>query len=496
MKRNLFAALSAMLVLLSACGGNEGAVTETQTAGVADTEAVTEAVPGVQYPREAIDYNGATFTVLNCIDELWDGSFHILDYEQETGDSIEDGIFNRARNTEERFNITLNVIKDELFDLGQILNKAVMAGDSTYDAAYNSLSGGTPEPLLGKSGLNLYDIESLHLEDDWWHQVFIEDATLFRDTLYAMPDFCNLMGYTRTQSLAFNKNMFDTYDMELPYDLVREGKWTVDKMREYMAQVVNLNGDASFKKSEETVNAVYGFGAQHEGSMFSLMAGNGESFIVFDGDGSPVFREDLSVLESAYTKLADLFSTDGYGVMKNGNANSNDGSAMDLFSAGRLLFYCNATGACAAQTFRDFEFEYGILPMPKFSEDQECYYSAISEYTLSLIVPITASDPEMTGNIINYMSFAGKTDIIPELQVALCYKGLRDEDSIEMLNIIMDTIYIDLGYVQSWSTDLSKQLAKQIMSNNLRLASIAEKNQKKITKTIERAIEDMTEGRE
>ena len=196
MKRNLFAALSAMLVLLSACGGNEGAVTETQTAGVADTEAVTEAVPGVQYPREAIDYNGATFTVLNCIDELWDGSFHILDYEQETGDSIEDGIFNRARNAEERFNITLNVIKDELFDLGQILNKAVMAGDSTYDAAYNSLSGGTPEPLLGKSGLNLYDIESLHLEDDWWHQVFIEDATLFRDTLYAMPFFGILMGYT------------------------------------------------------------------------------------------------------------------------------------------------------------------------------------------------------------------------------------------------------------------------------------------------------------
>lgn len=484
-----------MLVLLSACGGNEGAVTETQTAGVADTEAVTEAVPGVQYPREVIDYNGATFTVLNCEDELWSGTFHILDYEQESGDPIEDAIFRRARNAEERFNITLTVDKQAFGDLGSALNKTVMAGDGAYDAAYIPLSGSAPAPLLGKSGLNLYDIDSLHLEDDWWHQVFIEDATLFGDALYAMPDFFNLMGYTRVGTLVCNKKLFDTYDLEMPYDLVREGKWTLDRMREYMAQVVNLNGDTSFKETDKTVNAVYGYGAQHEGDVFSMMAASGNALVVFDDNGTPVMREDLTMLEKAYSKLAEVFSTDGFGMMKNGNENSGDGSAADLFSDGRLLFRNVSLGVCA-DTFRDLEFEYGLLPNPKISEDQENYYSAISEYTLSLVVPITAPNPEMTGNIVNYMSFIGKTEIIPELQVALCYKGLRDEDSIEMMNIIMDTIYVDLGYVQSWSSDLTRQIAKQIMTDTLNLTSSVEKQKNKITKIIERAIESMTEGRE
>ena len=495
MKRNLFAAMSAMLVLLSACGGDAGAVTETSTKGVGETEAVTEAASDVQYPREAIDYGGATFTVLNCEDELWSGTFHILDYEQESGDPIEDAIFRRARNAEERFNITLVVKKVAFGELGPNLNKTVMAGDSSYDAAYIPLSGSAPAPLLGKSGLNLYDIESFHFEDDWWHSVFIEDATLLGDTLYAMPDFFNMMGYTRVGTLVCNKDLFDSYDLEMPYDLVREGKWTLDKMREYMAQVVNLNGDSSFKDSEKTENAVYGYGAQHEGDVFSMMAASGEALVVFDDNGLPQMREDLTKLEKAYSKLADVFATDGFSMMKNGNENSGDGSAADLFSDGRLLFRNVSLGVCA-DAFRDLEFECGLLPNPKISEEQEKYYSAISEYTLSLVVPMTAPDPEMTGNIVNYMSFVGKTEIIPELQVALCYKGLRDEDSIDMMNIILDSIYVDLGYVQSWSSDLTKLLANQIMKNELKLTSSVEKQTNKITKTIERAIEDMTTNRE
>lgn len=491
MKRTLYAAMAAILVLLAACGGEDAStVTEAETASIDETDAVTEVVSAVQYPREAIDYGGAAFTVLNCEDELWSGTFHILDYEQESGDSIEDAVFRRARDTEERFHITFHVEKAAFSSLGSTLDKTVMAGESTYDAAYIPLNGSAPAPLLGQSGLNLYDIESLHLEDDWWHSVFIEDATLFGDTLYAMPDFCNLMGYTRVATLVCNKKLFDTYDLDLPYDLVREGTWTFDKMREYMVQVVNLNGDTSFKESDKTTNAVYGYGAQHEGDVFALMAASGESLIVCDDDGYPTFRENLTVLENAYSKLADIFSTDGFGMMKNGDVNSGDGSAADLFSAGRLLFRNVSLGVCA-DSFRELEFEYGLLPIPKVTEEQENYYSAISEYTLSLVVPITASDPEMTGNIINYMSFVGKTEIIPELQVALCYKGLRDEDSIEMMNIIMDSVYVDLGYVQNWSSELVKKLAAQIMNNNLNLASTSEKYKTKITKTIDGALKNM-----
>lgn len=491
MKKTIFAAAATMLVLLSACAdtGSE-AITENTEVNDTQTEAITEADPDTLYPHDTADYGGRPFTILNCEDELWEGTFHILDYEQETGDTIEDAVYARARNTEERFNLTLAVEKMPLFDLAGQLNKTVMAGDSLYDAAYIPLST-TPAPLLGKSGLNLYDIESLHPEDEWWHQVFIKEATLFGDTLYAMPDYCNLMGYARVAALVFNKKLMDTHDLEVPYDLVREGKWTLDKMREYMAQVVNLNGDASFMDTEKSQNAVYGYGAQHEGDLFSLMAGGGESLIVYDDNGYPAVREDLEKPEAIYAKLAEVLGNDGFGMMKNGDANSKDGSAADLFSAGRLLFRNISIGVCAGAVFRNFEFEYGVLPNPKIDETQTEYHSAISEYTLSLVVPITAADVEMTGSVINYMSYLGKTEIIPELQTALCYKGMRDDDSIEMMDVIMDSIYLDLGYVQSWTTDLVKRIAGDIMKNKLNFVSTVEKQQKRIAKTIEKAIGDM-----
>ncbi|MBQ7300247.1 MAG: hypothetical protein IJW77_10435 [Clostridia bacterium] len=492
MKKTIFAAAAVMLVVLSACAdaGNDAVSESVDTAGT-ETVAVTEAEPAVLYPREAVDYGGKVFTFLNCEDVLWDGTFHILDYEQESGDTIEDAVYNRARNAEERFNIALTVEKLPFGELAPNLNKIVMAGESLYDAAYIPLST-SPAPLLGKNGLNLYDIDSLHLEDDWWHQVFIKEATLFGDTLYAMPDYCNLMGYTRVATLVFNKKLMETHDLAVPYDLVRDGKWTLDKMREYMAQVVNLNGDASFADTAKTTNAVYGYGAQHEGDLFSLMVSSGESLIVYDDNGYPKVREDLTALENVYSKLAEVLGTDGFGMMKNGDSYTGDGSAADLFSAGRLLFRNISIGVCASAIFRNLDFEYGVLPNPKIDETQEAYHSAISEYTLSLVVPITAADPEMTGNVINYMSYLGKTEIIPELQTALCYKGMRDNDSIEMMDMIMNSVYLDLGYVQSWTTDITKRMAGDIMNNKLNVVSTVEKQQKKISNTIEKAISDMT----
>ena len=494
MKKTLFAA-AAMLVLLTACAQNDTAISDPAqtTSAVEQTEAVTEVVEEVPYPHDAVDYGGKTFTILNCEDELWPGTFHVLDYEGETGDTIQDAVYNRARNTEERFHITLAIEKKPYLELSSSLNKVIMSGEALYDAAYIPLST-SPAPLLGKNGLNLYDIDSMHLEDEWWHRLFIEETTLFGNTLYAMPDFCNLMGYTRVSALAFNKKLLDTYDLGVPYDLVREGKWTLDKMREYIAQVVNLNGDASFADSGKTTNAVYGYGAQHEGHVSTLMVSGGESLVVTDALGVPAMRADLTVLESTYAKLAATFSTEGFGLMKNGEDYSGDGSAADLFSAGRLLFRTIDIGECAAEFFRKYEFEYGVLPNPKIDETQDAYHSAISEYTLSLVVPITAADPEMTGSVINYMSYLGKTEIIPELQTALCYKGMRDDDSIEMMDIIMNSIYLDLGYVQSWTTDVVKRLAGDIMKDNLNVVSTIEKSKTQIDKSVEKAIASMTDG--
>ncbi len=55
------------------------------------------------YPYEAADLGGRNFTFLNVADNLWQGTFHVLDYEEESGEPVNDALFRRARGTEEGF---------------------------------------------------------------------------------------------------------------------------------------------------------------------------------------------------------------------------------------------------------------------------------------------------------------------------------------------------------------------------------------------------------
>ena len=43
-----------------------------------------------------------------------------------------------------------------------------------------------------------------------------------------------------------------------------------------------------------------------------------------------------------------------------------------------------------------------------------------------------------------YLAFLSYYDVIPVLQESLCYKGMRDEDSIEMMNLVLETEVVDL----------------------------------------------------
>lgn len=51
---------------------------------------------------------------------------------------------------------------------------------------------------------------------------------------------------------------------------------------------------------------------------------------------------------------------------------------------------------------RDFEGNFGVVPMPKLDEAQESYQSMIATWgTLMTTIPSSAKDPERTGIILD-----------------------------------------------------------------------------------------------
>lgn len=477
-----FTSLIIALLMLCSCG--ETAV-QPQNTDASDSGEITTSAPEQDvYPYETKDYGGRTFTILNCVDELWSGSNHVIDYESLTGENVSDSIYERARETEQLFGVKLEIIKDEILDIYPDIQKNVLAGEYFCDAAYAPLFN----TMTGEYAVNLFDIDALHLDEDWWNGNFIEQATLLGDKLYSTIDYVNMMGYTYGNVMYFNKDMMSDHNLDMPYDLIRIGEWTYDRMNEYMSQVVSLNGDDSFAPSMSG-SCVYGFAVQHEEGTMSLLNGSGEMLTAKNNEGIPEIRSNVERFSTAYAKLCQILSQDGYAVMKN----EKELQGELIFKAQRALFYQGNLGL-SGSSFREFTFEYGVIPLPKLDSAQENYYTMASEYTLSLLIPKTAEDTDFSGRIIDYMAYIGKRDVIPALQLQLCYKGMRDDDSIEMFETILGTLSLDIGYMFGWTKSLLRTLCGSDMLNgNDSFASSFASQKDSITANIEKTIETMRE---
>lgn len=167
-----------------------------------------------------------------------------------------------------RYCLKITVVKEAVDKLHSTISTSVLANDDLYDAVYSCVNSFGTE-TDGQYVLNLYDIDAINFEDEWWNPSFAESMTIDGDKLYVAVDHMNLNGYTWTDGMYFSKDLVVKLGLDMPYDLVREGKWTLDRMAEYMKPAINLNGDSDFEIDPQG-NSIYGLCVQHIGSMMSI----------------------------------------------------------------------------------------------------------------------------------------------------------------------------------------------------------------------------------
>ncbi len=480
MKKLLISALLFFSVTLTACAQIVADDTAVDTTASADTTAAeTQAI----YPIELPDYEGYTFTFLNQEDDFWAGSNHVLDYDATTGEPVNDAIYNRCRMAETDLGIVIDVVKGKLDGnaLRSDMQKAVSAGEDVYDAVYLPLNYSNSTSLTGEYVLNLYDISSLNLETDWWNDTFIDAVTIGENKLYTTIDYVNMMSYAYCNAMYYNKEMVADFNLDEPYDLIRSGAWTYEEMFRYIEPVININSDSGFAPASDGT-CVYGLASQHSEATMTILDGCGDFLIAKNTDNIPELNPQIERIVSSYGKLTDAFSRDGWCVLYN----TADLQGLDFFLRGRAMFYTGSLGASSSSRFRETDVEYGILPVPKLDEQQENYCTIVSQYTFALNIPMTATDPERTGAIIDYLAYLGWRDILPVMQNSFCYKGARDEDSIEMMNILLDTRTVDLGVVYGWTTDLLANLCTKMLEGNDIFMSSYEASKEKILSDIEK----------
>ena len=467
--------------ILTACGNAANTdITQTESAAAEPDETTAGVINWESSGLERVDYGGIDFTIFANKDS-YDNTWHKLDVAELNGDSLNDAIFNRNRKIEELYNINISVIESSTF--ANDAKNSIAAGDNAYSLFFAQLTQLVP---LSQEGMltNFYDVNNLSLDNEWWDQNLIEGLT-YRDSLYVLNGDVSPSADTRIFVILFNKDMCDELNLEYPYQYVLDGSWTVDRLNEYITNVnYDVNGDSIMD-----YNARWGFFTEYGVAYMLYFAGGGRvsekaaagSLVLSYNNprGIEMAEEALSIaLDSSKTCMANPY------VEENGNSWP---AATSWFASGGALFRSTALEP-VPRDMRPLDVNFGILPFPKMSAEQDRYYS-LPAFTANVIgVPVT-TDGERAAFILEALSRESETGVYPAFyDVLLDGKAVRDEDSKEMLDIIFESKVFDIGYfarvgditvmfenmVTSGTSDVASTFASSLSAAEAELAELCE----------------------
>jgi len=433
--------LCSMLLSMAACSSS-GSTDAANDTAANDTTAQAEETtvnPFAEVGLEEKNWDGREFRVVSRDSSYvaWE-SFDVF-AESETGEPINDSVYKRNSIVEEKYGIVVKENKQP--DLYNTISKMITAGENTMDAAV--LRGTDGSNLATSKMLNdLYKVPNLDLEQPWWDQNAVKDFTIngklflgVSDLLYSDKD--GSWVYT------FNKNLAKNIGIEFPYQMAKDGTWTYEKFADLAKQASkDLNGDGVMNgefdqygittEAYDTYAAFFYSGAK----MFDSTKTGYPEYVLYSDRNVTAFDKYFELLVSQ----KDFYYSVGT-------------KEREAFLDGRSLFRGTTLNAIRNH-YREMEDDFGIVVAPKYDEAQENYAHIVSIGTSAsvIVVPITAPDLDFTGYALQAISYES-TDTLREayLNVAFNGKYLRDEDSIEMLDLCIDSRVYDFSIIYtSW----------------------------------------------
>ena len=381
-------------------------------------------------------------------------------FEESQEDIVDDAIYRRNKAVEEKYGITISASESSHGNYDTDALNSILAGDDAYDIIFTHSRAAFAYAVQG-AGYNIHDISTIHMDMPWWSKNINDNCTV-NGRLYVLDGDISISSLGSAMCLLFNKRIFDEKGFDYPYEMVKDGEWTFDEFA-YLAKKggADLNGDGVIKPEDDQ----YGFFTSEWAAPINVLYAGGQKIYDKNDEGAL----ELTLYSNKTVEIFDEF----FSLMNNeacflqfteGNINY---SGPDIFQGGRAMIASGGLGS--AQGLRNMDDDFGIIPYPKFDENDE-YSTAINGAAPLIIIPISVSDVERTGAITEALCAYGHRDVVPAFyEVSLKSKYARDEESEEMMDIIKDSIIYDIGYVaggplQSVGRDLSKTTSRDFSS--------------------------------
>lgn len=470
--------LAANIALFSCGSGETDAPEQTLPDSVAEETTVSDepALP-------ALDGEGGEFRMLirkadtyNCDD---------VSAAELNGEIVNDSVFNRNMTMESKFNIV--IVPDFRPDVASTAQKAILANEDMCDVMFDSLN--TLASLM-TSGLLLdwNTLDHIDMSAKYW-DTNAADQLSVKNKLYLAVSDISMNASSRARFIYFNKKIAEDYNLASPYELVYSNKWTLDSFGEMVKSVsADLNGDGNMDGSDR-------FGLLQEGPSF-FISGAGIRLTRNNSEGIPevAFMNESTV--DTLAKIRDIISDKATALSYEAAAKGMDTSGFahiynfgrSLFASDHFLFVQN--GANVANQFSNMESPFGIVPNPKYSEEQENYHHLMDSFACAMAVPVTNGQTERTAILLEYMSWLSSKTLVPAYyETTIKIKRFNDEDAPKMLDTVRGSILYEISNIANMG--IGDVINTAYTSGNL--ASVYAKKESVIAAKIEAYAENFKE---
>ena len=461
----IIALICAILILipaLVACANTSGDDVTTEPAA---TEATPEETAPEKDPNydddgfwkddlaDEIDYKGETVSILYW-DDVERPEFEVTE-EESDGDMVKEAIYRRNITTEDRLGVTFEWIGTP-GDGGEIANftnyvRNAYSGGTYYDiiAAYSRTAG----TLLTNGfiqDLNKIDDSYINVDQPWWPKSMVETCSIEDSLFFVSGDIStNVLHFM--YAVYYNMDMLKSLNLDDPVPLVDEKKWTIDALIQYTDELyIDLDQDGAQSDGDQ-----YGFcstyfhlDAVYTGSDMMCLVPGTDTPLAISNDFFGQKTIDLVDKLGSWFESGDTF-VNPHGGSISYSVPFNEGNC--AFRLDRVYVADNVYHNGA---LREFEWEYGILPVPLYDENQTEYITVVGNPFTLWSVMQNAKNPQMSSAVLECMASEAYRKTSPMIfENNMKYRYTPDVagkgDGARMFDIVRSSIAFDLGRIFS-----------------------------------------------
>lgn len=380
--------------------------------GDGTTEPVASSAP-VADGTEGAETEEITTDLLAHVNQKYDGELNVLYWEDaenqeyfsegQNGAEVNDAIFRRNASVEERLGIKLKFTptlgnSSKAKDFLSFVQANYKAGDVKFDAmSAHSRSIG----LCAYNGLtqNMDGLGALDPSKPWWPKLLTNTCRINGQLHFLSGDISTNMLYMM-YTVFCNKDLLDDLRKTDPFDLVKSGEWTIDKLAEYCRDVYTDEDNDG-----KTVTDRFGI-VTSKLHCDAFLYGSG--IVGVENNNGTLVLSDSFTGDKMITLIDKIFA-----LLTDSRDGIIDSGYKSIFRDGRSLFVVDRADI-AINDLSEKKFEtMTILPVPKFDADQNDYLTAIGNPFSLYAIPANAEDPEMSATFFECMAGQSYIDVTP-----------------------------------------------------------------------------------